>query len=58
MKALADAENDKKGQFARKNVRGVWLAIQMAQEMGAGLGRSPILLGSMQVKTKHLDFGL
>jgi hypothetical protein len=44
MKSLAHAKNGQKGQFARKNLRRMRAAVQMAKEMGERLGRCSILL--------------
>jgi hypothetical protein len=47
MRSLAHAQNGQEGQSARKNLRHVRAAVQMAEEMGERLGRGSILLGSM-----------
>lgn len=38
IRELADAEDGQEGQSARKNLRGLWAAVQMAKKVGKGLG--------------------
>jgi hypothetical protein len=41
---LTNGKDAQKGRLAAENLRGLWLADGLAQEMGKGLGRGAVLL--------------
>ncbi len=57
-RGLVHAENGQEGQFARKNLRSLRPAVQMAQKMGKRLGRCAILFGPLPVEAQSLNFNL